>query len=152
MEMLTDSLGCLFLQWKPKKHLLLMSSLWHNWTHYQLLQSSLEKALDKIHCWVKSDVSPNLVGPKKWRVASSPTGTGDMNSLLKVTVSCEAYKWLCQRSCRMRCWGSFIESTKALLGWKQLQGVMCGGLVWTSFWKMLPKIAECASQWRVLQQ
>ena len=112
--------------------LLFMSSQWHNWAHYQLLQSSLENTLDKIHCWVKSNVSPNLVGPKKWRIASSPTGTGDMNSLLKVTVSCGAYKWLCQRSCRMRCWGSFIESTKALLGWKQLREVMCGGLVWTS--------------------
>ena len=105
----------------------------------------LGKSTWQVRYWVKSDISPNLVGPKGWRVVSSPTGTGDMNTLLKVTVPCGAYEWLCWRSCRMRCWGTFIERTKALLGWKQLRGVVCGGLVWTSAWKMLPRIAKCAS-------
>ena len=82
MEMLTDSPGCLFLQWDPGKHLLLIFSQWHNLTHCQLVLGKVtqqDPLLSKVRRFTKSGWPQEVKGCLKpyWNRRNELSVEGD---------------------------------------------------------------------------
>ena len=118
----------------------------------QLLQVNWNELHIKTPCWAKYGNTPSMVDRNGCKSVYDPIGTGETNSLWKVIVCYGAFRWLCLRSYKRKCWVCYIVVTREQPEWKLWREAMCGGLTLTNVWRRLLGTVKHVSQWRAAQQ